>query len=50
MCNFDFLISVKTRAYIWCDDSVIGRYSFKRGVCLKVLSSIFPLLVYEYII
>ena len=33
-----------------CDDSIIGRKSFKREEYLTVQSGIYPLLVYEYII
>ena len=52
MCSFDclFLTSVYTRAYLCCANSVIGKYSFKRGVCIPVQSAIYPLLFYEYII
>ena len=38
------------RGILCCDDSVIGRYSFKRGVRLTVQSATYPLIVYEYII
>ena len=36
--------------YFYWDDSVIGIYSFKRGVCLIVHRIIYPLLVYKCII
>ena len=32
------------------DDSVIGRYSFKRGLCFTVQNDVYLLFVYKYII
>ena len=58
MCIFDFFFFFFfffsflrwVRAYLCCYNSVIRRHSFKKGVCFTVQSSIYSLLVYEYII
>ena len=41
-CEFHclFLISSQTQTYLYRDESVIGRFSFKRGLCLAAQSVI----------
>ena len=46
--NCSFLISVRSQSNFCWEDSVIGRYSFKRKVCLTVQIAIYPLLVYKH--
>ena len=51
MCGLGCLCRIPALAqtYLCWDNSVIGRHSFKRGICLTVQSTINPFLIYEYV-
>ena len=52
VCSFGCLrcIPAESQTYLCCDNSVIGRYSFKRGICLTIESAIDLFLIHEDVI